>query len=65
MQLCCFSYAYPIIAVNTSINFVYLLAHVAILRLQNEILQPRWIFLKTRKVFRINTTGFNSEHLWY
>ena len=58
-----FFHAYLVIAINTSINIVYLLVNAVILRLQNEILRPRWIFLKIRKVFRINTTGFNSEHL--
>ena len=58
-----FFHAYLVIAINTSINIVYLLVNAVILRLQNEILRPRLIFLKTRKVFRINTTGFNSEHL--
>ena len=34
-----------------------------ILAVAKDFLQLPPIFLKTRKVFRINTTGFNSEHL--
>ena len=51
-----FFHAYLVVAIDSSVYGV-------ILRLQSEILQLRLIFLKTCKVFRINTTGFNLEHL--
>ena len=52
-----------VIACDLSVNIVYLLVYAVKLRLQKKILQLRLIFLKTQKVFRINTIGFNSEHL--
>ena len=39
----------------------YWLMHI--LAVAKDFLQLRPIFLKTRKVFRINSTGLNSEHL--
>ena len=56
-------HAHLVIALDSSINLVCSLVYGVILRLQREILQLRLNFLKTRKVFRINTTGFNSDQL--
>ena len=48
-----------VIAIDSSSNMGYSSVYGVILRLQSEILQLRLNFLKTRKVFRINATGFN------